>query len=42
MSSRITPLVNINGTSREELIQQRIDIADACNDLLEAISPGAD
>jgi hypothetical protein len=31
-------MVNLNGTSREELVQQRRDVIDACRVLLNALS----
>lgn len=36
--ARMTPIVNINGDSREELVRQRRDVADACFALIKALS----
>ena len=38
MTDIIRPIVNLNGTDRADLVQQRRDAVDGCRDLMRALS----
>ena len=40
MSKLLTPTIHLNGTSRDDLLNQHIDILDACRGLLTALRAG--
>jgi hypothetical protein len=41
MTDTIKPIININGTDREDLLQQRLDILTACKALTDAVKQAA-